>query len=168
MSGERKQAMLCEIEAVRTMLTERVNRKADELRNRLLGGENPGAFNGASAIIYPLSTMPELFKGRKPAAILFGSERVPVKTWRKAYTLILKRCAADSVCRGRLMELLNKVHGRCRTFLSDQPDGMDVPIEICEGIYAEADFDTGALIRMLTYILRLSGYDYSGISIAVL
>jgi hypothetical protein len=33
---------------------------------------------------YPLGVHPSLFVGKKPVAVLFGDERVEVKTWRQA------------------------------------------------------------------------------------
>jgi hypothetical protein len=45
---------------------------------------------------------------------------------------------------------------------------MDKPVEVCEGLFAESYFDTGALVRMLTAgILNPAGYDYGGISVAI-
>jgi hypothetical protein len=80
------------------------------------------------------------------------------------YTLVLKRCAADAAGYAALMSLRNKTHGRSRTFLSDKPDGMDFPIKVCDGLYAGGDFDTGALIRMLTTgILVSAGYDTAAV-----
>ncbi len=166
MNEESKQIALREIEENRARLIEVVNSKMDEARRIVLSGEASGKPN---EIIYPLTVMPELFKGSKPTALIFGDERVPVKKWRTVYIEILKRCCADALCHDRLMGLRNRVHGRSRTIISDKPDGMDVAVEVCEGLYAEADFDTGSLIRMLTTgILDPAGYDYSGISVAVL
>jgi hypothetical protein len=160
-----KEKQLREIEETRVKLVGHVNAKMDELRDIVLTGNAP---DRDREIIWPLTTMPELFKGRKPAAILFGEERVPVSKWREVYTLILKRCAADTACHGALMGLRNKIHGRSRTILSDKPGGMDCPIEVCSGLYAEGDFDTGALIRMLIFgILAPAGYDYSVISVVL-
>jgi hypothetical protein len=67
------------------------------------------------------------------------------------------------------MSLRGKVSGRERTFLSGKPDGMDVPIKVAEGLYAEGYFDTEWLVKVLTkHILLPACYDYSGIRIAVI
>ena len=106
-----------------------------------------------------------LFRGTKPAAVIFGGHRVPVTTWREAYTQILRRC--DQEKHGELLQLRNKIAGRKRVFLSDKPDGMDAPIKIADTLYAEAYFDTEYLVRTLKHILDAAGCDYSGISIVM-
>jgi hypothetical protein len=164
----KKEMLLRELEEARERLIAQVISRMDALRDRILSGEEVDVSDVGYETLWPLSTMPEMFKGRKPTAILFDEERVPVKKWREVYTLVLKRCAADEAGHAALMYLRNKIHGRSRTFLSDKPDGMDFPIKVCDGLYAEADFDTGALIRMLTTgILAPARYDYSGIAVAL-
>ena len=118
--------------------------------------------------IYRLCALPVTLKGTKPTAVFFGAEKAEVKTWRAVYTAVLRRCAAGSDKLAALMELRNKISGRRRVILSDKPDGMDTPIEIAEGLYAEVYFDTDWLLRILTReILDAVHYDYSGISVAV-
>ena len=164
-----KEAALLKLEETRVQLLALVNNSIDSLADRLNSGEpltEDGSF--ATETTYPLSANPALFKGTKPTAIFFGEEKIEVKTWRKAYTIILQRCAAIPKHRDRLMYLRNKITGRSRTFLSDTPDGMDAPIEIAEGIYAESYLDTEWLIRLLTTeILHHAHYDYSDISVSV-
>jgi len=66
------------------------------------------------------------------------------------------------------MFLRNKIIGRKRTFLSDKADGMDFPVRISDGLFAEADFDTEWLIRVLiTELLSPVRYDYSNITVTV-
>ena len=119
----------------------------------------------ASEREYPLSTKPWLFRGTKPSAVIINSKRVPVNTWRDAYHLILRYCDAEK--HEVLMGLRNKIAGRKRVFLSDKPDGMDVPIKLTEALYVEAYFDTEYLVRTLKLILDAAGYDYSGIYVAI-
>jgi hypothetical protein len=167
MSEEQKQAALREIEESRAWLVECINNKMDRLKEAVICGEELSD-DGDAECVYPLTTMPELLKGSKPTAVIFGGERVPLKKWKAVYTEILKRCDSDAACHDKLMELRNKVSGRKRKVLSDDPGGMDKPVEIRDGLYAETYFDTGALLRMLTTgILNPVGYDYSGISVAV-
>ena len=165
-----KYIVLSELEKVRGQLLDKVNSRIDALIIRIENGEpiNVGSLS-AGETVYPLSISPSLFKGTKPAAVYFGDEKIPVNTWRKAYTLILQRCADVSEKRDMLASLCNKIGGRKRTFLSDSPDGMDCPIKIADGIFVEGDFDTEWLMRILTNeILDTVRYDYSNISVSVL
>ena len=58
--------------------------------------------------------------------------------------------------------------GRARTYLSDKPNGMDAPVEIAEGLYAEAYLDTEWLMKVLTVeMLHHARYDFSDISVSV-
>jgi hypothetical protein len=57
--------------------------------------------NTAFELIYPLRINTSLFVGKKPSAVLFGGERVDVKTWRQVVGVILTRC--DSEHHERLM-----------------------------------------------------------------
>ena len=167
-----KSIALSEIEKARGQITDIFNAvigKLDELKIRIENGEPID--NGTSSDIetlYPLRTSPSLFKGTKPTAIFFSEEKIPIKTWRKAYTLILQRCAGIPEKREMLISLCNRISGRERVILSDKPDGMDVPIEITDGIFVEGFFDTEWLVRILTTeILDVVCYDYSGISVSV-
>ena len=119
----------------------------------------------ASEREYPLSTKPWLFRGTKPSAVIINGKRMPAHTWRDAYHLILRCC--DMEKHEALMGLRNKIAGRKRVFLSDKPDGMDVPIKLTEALYVEAYFDTEYLVRTLKLILDAAGYDYSDISVIV-
>ena len=49
-----------------------------------------------------------LFVGTKPAAVLFGDERVEVKTWRQVYAVIIGRCNENPQHHERLMYLYTK------------------------------------------------------------
>ena len=164
-----KDIALYALEEVRAQLLDIVNGRIDALIIKVKNGE-PLNNNGSADIetVYPLSISPAFFKGTKPTAIYFGDEKVAVKTWRKAYTLVLQRCAGIPEMREALMGLRNKISGRKRTVLSDMPDGMDFPIEIADGIFAEADFDTEWLIKTLTNVIfDFVRYDYSDISVSV-
>lgn len=116
----------------------------------------------------PLSTKPYIFIGRKPAAILFGEERVDVLTWVEAYTVIIKRCNSDPDCHERLMYLRNKAGGKFRVFLSDKPDGMRRPVEIDDNLYGECHYGSEALMHILVnQILAHTNFDCSNVSIII-
>ena len=117
---------------------------------------------------YPLKTNTNLFIGKKPAAVLFGKERIEVKTWRDVYEIILKRCNKDEKHHEMLMYLRNKVSGKCRVFLSDKPDGMNRPLKIDEDIYGEIHYGSATLLHILmNRILDPVGFDCSDIKIAL-
>ena len=99
--------------------------------------------------VLPLVTNPYLFIGKKPAAVLFGEERVPVKSWREAYTVILKRCNENPAHHEMLMYLRGKVSGRERTFLADRPDDMTRPVQIDDALYGESHYGAQTLMHIL-------------------
>jgi hypothetical protein len=162
MDGEQKEAFLREVEEMRVAVIALVNERADELREFVETGKRPCPRER----VWPLSTEPARFKGTKPVAVIFGGERVGATKWRSVYTEVLRRC--DAECHDALMGLCDCVRGRKRTILGSSPNGMNVPVMVCDGLYAEADFDTGALMRVLTkLILGPAGYDFSRISVAL-
>jgi len=166
-----KDAILSELEKVRGQMLGLINNNIDSIKTRIENGEPFDDKGNLSEIemLYPLTISPALFKGTKPTAVFFGDEKVPVKTWRKAYTLILQRCAESPGKRDTLISLCNRITGRTRIILSDKPVGMDFPIEITDGVFIEGDFDAEWLIRILTKgILDAVRYDYSGISVSVI
>jgi len=127
MSNFTKDDALRELKKVREHLLNVVNTTVDALIARLENGDEDIETGFPSETVYPLSIMPSLFKGTKPNAVIFGKERIAVKTWREAYSLILRW--GDDEKHDALMELRNKIAGRSRTFLSDKPDGMDYAIK---------------------------------------
>ena len=118
--------------------------------------------------IYPLATPSYLFVGKKPVAILFGDERVTVKSWRDVYATILKRCNDDPAHHETLMNLRGKIAVKCRVFLSDSPTRMKSPIRIDEDMYVESHYGSATLIHILTVrILTPVRFDYSKISVVL-
>ena len=116
----------------------------------------------------PLSASTYLFVGTKPAAVLFGDERVEVKTWREVYTIIMKRCNQDERYHEMLMYLRNRASGKIRKFLSDSPEGMTRPVKIDENMYGESHYGSGTMLHILTVrILSPIHYDYSNINIVL-
>ena len=140
-----------------------INTAFDRLLSSLSGGEATGL---QAESIYPLTTPPRYFIGTKPAAVLFGEERIDVKSWRDIYAVVLMRCNSDSKGHERLMYLRNKAAGRVRLFLSDKPDAMTSPLKIDEGMYGETHYGTETLLHILCkHILDHTGFDYSGVRI---
>jgi hypothetical protein len=115
---------------------------------------------------YPITSPTYMFVGAKPAAILFGDERVEVKTWRQVYSVIIGRCNENPQYHERLMYLRNKAAGKIRTFLSDKPDGMTRPFQIDTDLWGEVHYGSATLMHiLLNQILKYTGFDYSGIRI---
>ena len=156
-------AALRNIEALRAELHNVVDTAIDALKQTVLGGQTEAAAPFEHE--YPLCIVPSLFKGKKPAAIIFGGNRVAVKTWRQVYTEILRRCDIEK--HDTLLLLRNKIAGRKRMILSDRGDGMGFPVQLSDVLFAEADFDTEWLMRVLKQILEAANYNYSDINIVV-
>ena len=116
--------------------------------------------------ICTLHTPPYYFVGTKPAAVLFGEERIEVKSWREVASAILTRCNAEHS--DTLMNLRNKVLGKVRVILSDSPDGMRRPNKIADGLYMECHYGSQTLMFILkNLILDYTGFDYSNIQIVI-
>jgi hypothetical protein len=159
-----KDTALLELENTREQLLNFVNARFDKIKKRIENGE----LFIDDECTFPLNMDSKFFKGRKPTAVFFGEEKVEVKTWRAVYTEILRRCAAEPDKYISLKNICNKVSGRNRIFLSDKRDGMNIPIEIGDGLFAEGYFDTEWLLRILTKeILRVVGYDYRDIRVTL-
>ena len=113
------------------------------------------------------------FIGTKPTAVVFGDEntggeRVLVKSWRSVFVTILRHAIKDPIYHNQLMELRNMVLGRRRIIVSDKPDGMTRPFEICEGLYCEVHYGTRTLMEILRLrILDAIGYRYGDIRIEI-
>ena len=119
-----------------------------------------------STNIFPLTAPPYLFRGRKPAAVLFGEERVDVKSWREVFVAILTACNKER--HDTLMDLRGRLAGKIRVFLSDSPDRMTRPVKIDEGMYAETHYGSETLMHILVRrILDPARFDYSNISIII-
>jgi len=156
-----------EVKKARDSLIQIVNENFDRLIVRL---ENPDLICEPIEYerILPLTTDPSKFIGKKPKAVLFGEERVEVKTWCKVYEIILKRCNEDPKHHKMLMYLRNKVAGKCRVFLSDKPDRMSKPLRIDDDLYGEIHYGSATLAHILVnHILTPVGFDCSGISVVL-
>ena len=119
-------------------------------------------------VIYPLTIKPYVFVGKKPVAVLFGEERVEVKTWRQVYAVILKRCNDSPVHHKCLMYLRGKTAGKVRVFLSKSPDRMRSPVMIDKDMYGETHYGSETLMHILVNrILTPAGFDCSDIYVVI-
>ena len=124
--------------------------------------------NARYEVTYPLTIKPYVFVGKKPVAVLFGEERVEVKTWKQVYSVILKRCNDNPAHHEMLMYLRNKAAGKVRVFLSGSPDGMTSPLMIDDGLYGETHYGSGTLLHILVNrILAPAQFDCSNIYIVI-
>jgi hypothetical protein len=125
-----------------------------------------GGMNSVFELTYPFRVHPSVFVGRKPAAVLFGDERVEAKTWRQVAGIILTRCNSEQ--HERLMYLRDKVHGKVRTILSASDSCMRRPLKIDDGLFFESHYGSATMMYILRdLILAYTGFDYGGIKIAV-
>jgi hypothetical protein len=122
--------------------------------------------NSVFELTYSFQVHPSVFVGRKPAAVLFGDERVEAKTWRQVAGVILTRCNSEH--HERLMYLRDKIHGKVRTILSASDSGMRRPLKIDDGLFFESQYGSATMMYILRdLILAYTEFDYGGIKIAV-
>jgi hypothetical protein len=156
------------VEDMRGQLIALINKRTDEVRDAVMSGKTEGTDRGniEAGRTYPLSGDTRWFKGMKPTMLAIDGEDIAVKTWRQVYAEILTRCDAER--HDSLMSLRHIVAGKKRVMLADNPNGMYTPVKICDGLYAEAHYDSDTLFSILKrLILGPAGFDYSGISITV-
>jgi hypothetical protein len=116
----------------------------------------------------PLSIHPTVFVGKKAVAVIFGRERVEVKSWRDVYREIITRCYESPEHREMLMYLRDKAHGKIRTFISSSSVGMTRALKIADEVYCEVHYGTETLMGILVnQILAPARYDVSNIRIVI-
>ncbi|MCL2189787.1 MAG: hypothetical protein FWB87_13595 [Defluviitaleaceae bacterium] len=164
---------LLDIQLAREKIIGTVNSRFDNLITRLnvpntlttLTDSN-NAVHGGYAI--PIAINPTIFNAKKAVAVVFGEERVYVKSWRDVVHTILTRCCQDPIYNKHLLALRGNVAGHTRMLLSDNPDEMVKPLMIVEGLYVEVHHGATAMINMLVKkLLEPIGYDYSKLFIEV-
>ena len=156
---------IMEIKKTRDTIKSTVNAAFDRL---ILTFDGEEATDLPTEYVYPLNSNTNIFIGKKPVAVLFGYERIDVKTWREVYEVVLKRYNQDEKHHESLMYLRNKIAGKCRVFLSDKPDGMTRPLQIDDDMYAETHYGTGTLLYiLLNRILAPVGFDYNNINVVL-
>jgi len=115
-----------------------------------------------------LKTNPVLFRKQKTLAVMFGEERVPVKSWAGVVVAVLTHCIQDPVYHDKLMKLRGRIAGKERFFIAENPSDMKRPKEICEGLYVEVMYGSETLMHILVNrILRAIGYDCSDIYVVL-
>ena len=160
---------IADVKTTQAYLVNEINRIFEEVAKVLKNMEGEGETEVRTyETVYPLTTDPAIFKGRKPTCVLFGEERVIAHTWKNVFKILILQCNRDTKKHKALMELRNKVLGRERVILSDNSRGMLRPFQIDEGLWVETHYDTESLMRVLLHrILDEVGFDYSEISVAV-
>jgi hypothetical protein len=109
---------------------------------------------------------PYYFIGTKPSAVMFGEERVDVKTWREVAGAILSQCNGER--HDELMYLRNKVAGKVRRIFADSPNGMRRPLRIADDMYMESHYGSETMMYILKdLILKHTGFDCSNIQIVL-
>ena len=97
-----------------------INTEFDVIIDRIAqeSGNNPKAFVGSCEMKYPLTAGSGIFKGKKPAAVIFGGKCVAVRTWRQLVGEIMTRCISIPAYRIAPESLAGKVSGKKRGVLS--------------------------------------------------
>ena len=159
--------VLAEVERCRTQLHQLIDGRLDAFMVRITCGDLLEYIRDEAVRAVPLVSAPARCKGMKPVAVVFpDGSMVETSTWKKAAAAILRDCDADPSCHERLMEMRGRVIGNFRRLLAEDPNGMDAPLKINDGLYLESKFDTQALLDNLTQkILRRVGYDCGGIAV---
>jgi hypothetical protein len=111
---------------------------------------------------------PHYFIGTKPAAVLFGEERVDVRFWSNVYKAIYERVNQDPQAHEDLMYLRNKVAGKVRVFISDLGSGMTKPLKVDDDLFVETHYGVETMFHiMVDCILKYVRCDISNIKIIV-
>jgi hypothetical protein len=158
-----------EIKMAQAYLAQEINRVFEDLIKKVQAEAEPETRQEKTyETIYPISTDPAIFKGQTPTCVLFGEERAIAQTWKNVFKLLILQCNKDQIRHKALMELRNKVLGRERILLSDNPKNMRRPFQIDKKLYAETHYDTETLMRILLHrFLDEVGFDYSNIFVGV-
>ena len=162
--------MIVEIQQVRQNLINHVNTRFNLIIARLEGQEITPADYETALVVQnvKLSADPSIFVGVRPVAVLFGGERIAVKSWTSVYKTVLQRCNREPVYHDRLMQLRGKLSGSVRVFLADRPDNMKRPLKIDDDLYAESHYGSQGMMHILVHrILAAVHYDYSNISVDI-
>ena len=164
---DRQQTVLTEMERCRVQLHQLIDDRLDAFMLQITCGDLSEYTQDNAVRAIPLVSAPARCKGMKPVAVILpGGSMAETSTWKKAAAAILRDCATDPKCYEQLMEMRGRVNGNFRRLLTEDPNGMDAPLRITEGLYLESKFDTQALLDNLTQkILRRAGYDYSRIAV---
>lgn len=158
--------ILAEVKRCRTQLHQLIDDRLDAFILQITCGDLSEYIQDEAVRAVPLMSASARCKGMKPVAVVLpDGSMVETSTWKKAAAAILRDCAADPGRNEQLMKMRGRVNGNFRSLLAEDPDGMDAPLKITEGLYLESKFDTQALLDNLTQkILHRVGYDSCGIA----
>ena len=99
-----------DVRTAQTHLINEINRIFDEMANVLQNREDEIESEiPVFETVYPLTTDPAIFKGKKPTCVLFGEERAIAHTWKNVFKLLILRCNEDEKNHKSLLELRNKI-----------------------------------------------------------
>ncbi|MCL2081628.1 MAG: hypothetical protein FWH04_00080 [Oscillospiraceae bacterium] len=157
-----------EIQDARDELLNQMDVVFEKLIEQVVCGVKTNEIRGSKGFEreYRLTSNPSIFKGKKPIHMTIKGEQIEVSTWKAVVSEIMKHCNADVEKHVELMNLRGKISGKKRAILAKNDNGMRGPIKIDENLYLEAHYDTESLLRtVLTRVLDVVGYDYSGITI---
>ena len=156
-----QQTVLAEMERCRAQLHQLIDDRLDAFMLQIICGDLSEYIQDKTVRAIPLISASARCKGMKPVSVVLpDGSTVETTTWKKAAAAILRDCDANSRCHEQLMEMRGRVYGNFRRLLAENPDGMDAPLKITEGLYLESKFDTQALLDNLTQkILCRVGYD---------
>ena len=160
---DKQQTVLAEMERYRAQLHQLVDDRLDAFILRVTCGDLSEYIPDETVRAIPLVSAPARCKGIKSVVVILPDvSMAETATWKKVAAAILRNCDADPRCHEQLMEMRGRVNGNFRRLLAEDPNGMDAPLKITEGLYLESKFDTQALLDNLTQkILRCVGYDCS-------
>ena len=164
---DEQQTVLAEVDRCRAQLHQLIDDRLDAFILRITCGDLSEYIQDETVRAIPLVSAPARCKGMKPVAVILpDGSMVETSTWKKAAAAILRDCDSDPEHHKQLMEMRGRVNGNFRRLLAEDPNGMDAPLKITEGLYLESKFDTQALLDNLTQkILYRVGYDCGGIAV---
>ena len=99
---------------------------------------------------YCLSVPKVAFSGKKPVSVSFGETSITVSTWNGLFEEVLHHCMKKNYNIDRLLALRGKLAWKCKVILSESPEGMAKPLELCEEMYIETNYDVQTLMHILT------------------
>lgn len=149
------------IERLRADMHQKIDEQINRSLYHIVTQRDAGEMNDGIA---SLGSDTAFLKGRKPVSVIFADGReVQAKKWKDVAKSILQDCDRDPKMHDEMMFLRQRVAGRERFLLCDDPCVMDTPIRINDKLYFESYFDTETLLHHMKRILTIVGYDCNGI-----
>lgn len=157
-----------QIEQSRKAMHQQIDEQYDQLVASLLLEDKQVEISAGEQVM-SLATAPSRFKGLKPVTIIFPEGRsIQTTKWRETILEIMRDCNTNPRMHDRLMHIRDRVSGRFRYVISEDPEKLNVPLKIDEGLYVEGKYDTEYLLKVVTTeLLDVVGYDYDRIALVV-